>query len=131
MAVEPLESFFREYGIASLSDPLMLVARYAERFVVAGPRGSAVFTNDATFVDWLQHLQQFNQRIGMTSLTVVGITKTRPLSDRHLLPTVEWGATFTKTGERVVTFRISYRTRIPGRYSHTYRKRTRTTRCGH
>ncbi len=99
VAVEPeLESFFRDYGSTSLSDPAKLVARYAECFIVGGPRGSAVFTNDATFVDWLQDLQQFNQRVGMTSMTVVRITDTRPLSDRHVLPTVEWGATFTNRG---------------------------------
>jgi hypothetical protein len=106
---EQLDVFFRSYATASLgSDPARVATFYAAQFIVGGPGGSAVFTNDEKFLDWLRHVHQFNERTGMTSMEVLSVGAAEPLSNRHLLATVEWGATFTKTGERVIAFRISY-----------------------
>jgi hypothetical protein len=106
---DELEFFFRAYGAAAFGPTPELVASfYAESFIAAGPRGSAVFKNDEQFIAWLGEMRQFNERSGMTAMTVVSVNERRLLSERHQLVTVEWGARFEKTGNRLNTFRISY-----------------------
>jgi hypothetical protein len=103
------ETFFRNYGADALgAAPERIAAFYSESFIAAGPRGSAVFRNDEQFIDWLMQLHQFNESIGMTAMMVVSINDSKSLSGRHQLVTVEWGARFEKTGERLITFQISY-----------------------
>jgi actin-related protein len=103
------ETFFRGYGAAALGTaPERIASFYAESFIAGGPRGSAVFRNDEQFIDWLKQLHQLNKSSGMTAMTVVSITDSKSLSSRHQLVSVEWGARFEKTGERLITFEISY-----------------------
>src|SRR5688572_4439157 len=85
------ETFFRDYGAAALgAAPERIAALYAESFIAAGPRGSAVYRNDEQFINWLRQLHQFNESSGMTAMTVVSINDSKSLSGRHQLVTVEW-----------------------------------------
>ncbi|HEX3245604.1 MAG TPA: hypothetical protein VHX16_09365 [Chloroflexota bacterium] len=103
------ETFFRDYGAAALEPaPERIAALYAESFIVAGPRGSAVYTNDGQFLDWLRQVHEFNESSGMTAMMVVSIKDSTSLSGLHQLVRVEWGTRFKKTGERLITFQISY-----------------------
>lgn len=103
------ETLFRGYGAAALEGaPERIAAYYAESFIAGGPQGSAVFRNNERFVDWLTQLRQFNLSSGMTAMTLVSIKDSKSLSSRHQLVTVEWGTQFEKTGERPITFEISY-----------------------
>ena len=103
------ETFFRNYGAAALEGaPERIASFYAESFIAGGPNGSAVFRNDEQLIEWLMQLQQFNASTGMTAMTLVSINDSKPLSSRHQLVAVEWGANFEKTGERLITFEISY-----------------------
>ena len=54
------EEFFRDYAATS-RDPSAerIAAFYAPSFIAGGPRGSAVFNNDAAFLDWLRNLHEF------------------------------------------------------------------------
>ena len=104
-----LLSYFEDYA-ASAAEPsgARTAAFYADSFIAAGPRGSAVFENDHRFLDWLRNVREFNQRAGMLSVNVVSIESPVHLSPLHLLATVEWGARFRNASDRVITFRIAY-----------------------
>jgi hypothetical protein len=103
------EAFFRDYASTS-RDPSAerIAAFYAPSFIAGGPQGSAVFNNDAAFLDWLRNLHQFNERSGLVSVAVVSVATPLSLSPRHALVSVEWGMRFRKTGDRLITFRIAY-----------------------
>jgi hypothetical protein len=106
---DALLALFRDYGSAALgADAGRIAAFYADSFIAAGPRGSAVFANDDKFLSWLGQLHELNVKTRMTSMEVVSIDRQRPLSERHELANVEWGARFEKTGAQRITFRISY-----------------------
>jgi hypothetical protein len=103
-----LQRFFTDYADVSMSgDPARVAAFYAPNFIAAGPQGSMIFANDATFLEWLRGVSDFNRSAGMQSLAVVDIAGTE-LSERHTLATVTWGARFEKTGEQLITFAITY-----------------------
>jgi len=58
---DQLWSFFEGYAIASLdSDPEALADWYTDDFIVAGPAGTAVFSNDEKFRIWLRQVREFN-----------------------------------------------------------------------
>jgi hypothetical protein len=103
-----LRRFFEAYAQMSLgTNPKELAAAYAPTFLVAGPQGSQAFKNDRKFVKWLRELHEFNQARGMRGLSVVELRES-PLSPRHTLATVRWGAVFEKTGDRRIEFDIAY-----------------------
>jgi hypothetical protein len=102
------EEFFSRYAALSTgSTPEALARLYAPTFIVGGPQGSQAFTNDARFLEWLQQVASFNRQHGMQSITALAVHEV-PLSPLHALATVTWGARFEKTGERVLSFEISY-----------------------
>ena len=104
-----LKSFFDEYASVSFSDsPEHHAALYAPNFIAAGPAGSAVFANDAAFVDWLRKVREFNRQTGMQSVEVVTLGQPAVLSPIQILVKVEWGARFNKMEGRLITFCISY-----------------------
>jgi hypothetical protein len=108
-ADDTLLDLFRDYAAASRGhEPERVAGFYAESFIAAGPRGSAVFKNDDQFHEWLRQVEQFNQSTGMTSMTVVSVQEPLSLSEKHVLVTVDWGARFVKTGDRLITFQIAY-----------------------
>ena len=63
--------------------------------------------NDASFIEWLRQVADFNRQHGMRALMLVSIREAT-LSPLHALATVVWGARFEKTGDRVIDFEISY-----------------------
>ena len=104
-----LAALFRAYGAAALgTDPGGIAAFSADSVLAAGPTGSAVFQNDEHFVAWLRQVRRFNQDTGMTAMQVMSLGEPLSLSERHRLVSVEWGARFARTGDRVIRFRIAY-----------------------
>ena len=103
-----LPQFFERYANVSLGpEPEALATLYAPSFIVGGPQGSMMFPNDERFIDWLTQMSAFNRTHGMRALRPVAIDE-RPLSPRHTLATVRWGAQFDKTGDRLIEFDIAY-----------------------
>lgn len=103
-----LHQFFNDYATTSFGpEPEKLAAFYGDGFLVAAPQGSATFKNDEQFLAWLRQVHEFNQATGMTSMKVFAIEEHR-LSDLFTVATVEWGATFQKTRDDLITFKISY-----------------------
>ena len=105
---DDLYQFFTGYAAAALGDkPELLAALYAQSFLAAGPEGSAAFKNDDAFLQWLSQVHDFNRATGMTGMEVASVDEYR-LSDLFTVATVSWGATFRKTGNEVILFKISY-----------------------
>src|SRR5688572_20252445 len=103
-----LPQFFEEYAARSTgAHPEALTSFYAKTFIVAGPEGSQAFTNDAEFVAWLKQVGEFNREHGMRELCVLALDEA-PLSPRHTLATVRWGARFERTSDRLIEFQIAY-----------------------
>ena len=104
---ERLNEFFRRYSRASLGpEPERLADLYDSSFLAAGPRGGAAFKNDESFLDWLRQMNEGNRKSGMTAMKVDEVET--PLSDAYAIATVTWAATFRKTGDEPIRFRISY-----------------------
>lgn len=100
--------FFRQYAELSLGPaPERLAEFYDTSFLVAGPKGGAAFKNDDAFLAWLRQVKSFNETSGLTGMTVGDISET-PIGGGYTLVTVEWAATFQRTGERPIRFSISY-----------------------
>jgi hypothetical protein len=111
---EKLRDFFRRYALVSLGpEPEKLAEFYDSSFLAAGPKGGAAFKNDEAFLAWLREVHTFNVRSGMTSMTVNQVDETT-ISDDYTLAMVEWAATFQRTGDTPIRFRISYLLRQSG-----------------
>jgi hypothetical protein len=103
-----LRAFFGHYARVSMGDdPGALAALYAPTFLAGGPAGTLSFANDAKFREWLAGVRDFNRTHGMRSMEPLAVD-TQVLSPRHVLATVTWGASFEKTEDQVVSFRIAY-----------------------
>jgi len=56
---ERLVEFFERYSRASLGpEPERLAELYDASFLAAGPRGSAAFRNDESFLEWLRQTSE-------------------------------------------------------------------------
>jgi hypothetical protein len=111
---EKLRDYFERYARTALGpEPETLADFYDASFLAAGPKGGAAFTNDESFLAWLREVHAFNARSGMTSMAVDGVGET-PISDAWVLVTVEWAATFRRTGDTPIRFSISYLLRTSG-----------------
>lgn len=112
---EQHRDFFRRYALVSLGpEPEKLAEFYDTSFLAAGPRGGAAFRNDEAFLAWLRQAHTFNMTNGMTSMTVGEVRQT-PVSDDYTLVTVDWVATFQRTGDAPLQFSISYLLRQSGK----------------
>jgi hypothetical protein len=106
---DTLIAYFEDYVASSSEDSAARTAKfYADNFIAAGPRGSAVFKNDVHFVSWLMQVREHNRRAGLLSMRVASIEQSISLSPRHLLATVGWSATFRKAPGQPINFRITY-----------------------
>lgn len=105
---ERFSEFFRRYARTSLGpEPEKLADFYDGSFLAAGPAGGAAFKNDEAFLEWLRQVRDFNRKSGMMGMEVDEVVET-PLSDAYTIATVTWAATFRKTGDERIRFRISY-----------------------
>lgn len=109
---EEFRDFFRRYALVSLGpEPEKLAGVYDASFLAAGPKGGAAFRNDEAFLAWLREVRAFNLKSGMTSMEAGGIEET-PVGGGYTLVTVEWAATFRRTADAPIRFRISYLLRL-------------------
>ncbi len=109
---ESFQAFFERYASLSTgAHPEELAALYDDSFLAAGPEGGAAFRNDAAFLDWLRQVRDLNVQAGMTSLAPIEFESVA-ISAQYVLVTVRWAATFQKTGDTPIPFRISYLLRV-------------------
>ena len=106
--MQTVKQFFDNYNELSQGRDLnALAACYAEYFIAAGPKGMLTFSNDERFMEWLEEVQDFNQRSGMQSMKPIKIV-TMPIGEAYSMSTVTWSVEFPgKRGEPIL-FDISY-----------------------
>jgi len=103
-----IKNFFENYASVSMkSEPDLHADFYADDFIAAGPSGSAVYKNDAQFIEWLKRIYDFNKTTGMESIAAISVHD-NPISGQYSLASVEWGAKYKKTGEELINFEITY-----------------------
>ncbi|MBL0940369.1 MAG: hypothetical protein IBJ03_15850 [Gemmatimonadaceae bacterium] len=104
-----LREFFDRYASLSLgAEPEQLAELYDTNFLAAGPKGSATFTNDENFLAWLREVRDFNAESGMKLMAVAAVSDSTSVGPDFSLVTVEWAATFERTGDDPIQFSISY-----------------------
>jgi hypothetical protein len=110
-----LRSFFDQYAQATNEMKAATIAGfYADNFIAAGPKGNMVFRNDEKFLQWLNQLKEFNQQTGMGKMRIVQFEE-NPISGHYQMVNIEWGVTFQKTGDELITFNISYFVDVTGK----------------
>lgn len=77
---------------------------YADPFISASPDG-IIIRSRADFLTEARKVSEFYKSIGQTSLKTISVDET-PISDQHVIVKVRWGATFRKTGDKLVSLMI-------------------------
>jgi ketosteroid isomerase-like protein len=107
MTDEALKNLFTEFekAIGAL-DFEKIGELYADSFMAIGPDG-VITSSKAEFLEGAHQAGEFYKSIRQTSLTIVSLEETE-ISKHYSLVTVRWGATFSKTGDKLVEFDDSY-----------------------
>ncbi|MEZ0368286.1 MAG: DUF4440 domain-containing protein [Candidatus Sericytochromatia bacterium] len=79
---------------------------FADAFISAGPKG-AIAQSKAEFVKMAAQMAEHYRSIGQESVKILALDET-PISEQYALVKVHWGATFHKTGDRLIEFDVSY-----------------------
>jgi len=104
---DAVKKLFAQYEKAFSSlDVEKQVPLFAEHFISAGPRGSIALGKDE-FARMASKASQFYKSIGQTSVKILSMDETA-ISNEYSMVKVHWGATFAKTGNKLIEFDITY-----------------------
>jgi hypothetical protein len=104
---EATQKLFKEYEQAfNALDVAKQVPMFAEHFISAGPRGSIALSRDEFAKSALQ-AAEFYKSVGQTSAKILSMDETA-ISEEYSMVKVHWGATFKKTGDKLVEFDVTY-----------------------
>lgn len=104
---EATKKLFEEYERAfNALDVEKQVPFFAEHFISAGPRGSIAQSRDE-FAKLAHQAVEYYRSVGQTSARILSMDET-VISKEYSMVKVHWGATFKKTGEKVVEFDVTY-----------------------
>ena len=102
------KAFFTAYAEAGNNPDVEVIAGfYAKDFIIASPKGSGSYKNDAQFREWLKQVQAFNKEAGMESMKVKA-AKEIAICEEYTMVKVTWSATFRKMPDEPAVFDISY-----------------------
>ena len=79
---------------------------FAEHFISAGPGGSIALGRDE-FARMASKAAEFYRSIGQTSAKILSMDETA-ISREYSMVKVYWGATFEKTGNKLIEFEVTY-----------------------
>lgn len=82
------------------------VPLFAEHFISAGPGGSIALGRDE-FARMASKAAKFYKSVGQTSAKILSMDETA-ISSEYSMVKVHWGATFAKTGNRMIEFDVTY-----------------------
>ena len=82
------------------------VPLFAEHFISAGPRGSIAQGRDE-FARMASKAAEFYRSVGQTSAKILSMEETA-ISREYSMVKVHWGATFKKTGKKLIEFDVTY-----------------------
>jgi hypothetical protein len=82
------------------------VPLFAEHFISAGPKGSIAQSRDE-FAKMASQAVEFYKKVGQTSAKILSMEETA-ISQEYSMVKTHWGATFQKTGSKLVEFDVTY-----------------------
>jgi Domain of unknown function (DUF4440) len=101
------KKLFEEYERAfNALDVEKQVPFFAEHFMSAGPRGSIAINRDE-FAKSAHQAAEYYRSVGQTSARILSMEETA-ISKEYSMVKVHWGATFKKTGDRLIEFDVTY-----------------------
>ncbi len=104
---DSIKKLFTEYEKAfNVLEVEKQVPLFAEHFISAGPRGSIAQGRDE-FAKMASKAAEFYRSVGQTSAKILSMDET-PISDEYSMVKVHWGATFEKTGNKLIEFDVTY-----------------------
>jgi hypothetical protein len=107
MNTAKLEKLFSTYEKAFDKLDMKSIAQYyPDTFISAGPKGAMV-QNKKGFESWAEQASEMYRSIGQNSGRIIS-KKITPISNEYCIVTVQWGATYEKTGDEVIEFDVSY-----------------------
>lgn len=102
-----IKKLFEEYEKAfNAFEVEKQVPLFAEHFISAGPLGSIALGRDE-FARMAGKAAQFYRSVGQTSVKILRMDETA-ISDEYSMVKVHWGATFAKTGNKLIEFDVTY-----------------------
>ncbi|NJD77793.1 MAG: hypothetical protein FIB08_11975 [Candidatus Methanoperedens sp.] len=81
------------------------VSFFAEHFISAGPRGSIAQGRDE-FAKMASKAAEFYRSVGQTSAKILSMEETE-ITREYSMVKVHWGATFAKTGNKLIEFDVT------------------------
>ena len=104
---DAVKKLFEEYEKAfNALEVEKQVPLFAEHFISAGPRGSIALGRDE-FARMASKAAEFYRSVGQTSAKILSMNETA-ISSEYSMVKVRWGATFEKTGNKMIEFDITY-----------------------
>ncbi len=104
---EAVKKLFAEYEKAfNALEVEKQVPLFAEHFISAGPRGSIALGRDE-FARMAIKAAEFYRSVGQTSAKILSMDETT-ISSEYSMVKVHWGATFKKTGNKLIEFDVTY-----------------------
>jgi hypothetical protein len=110
---DAVKKLFEEYEKAfNALDVEKQVPLFAEHFISAGPRGSIALGRDE-FARMAGEAAKYYKSVGQTSAKILSMDET-VISSEYSMVKVHWGATFEKTGNKLIEFDVTYFIQITG-----------------
>jgi len=105
--INAVKKLFEEYEKAfNALDVEKQVPLFAEHFISAGPGGSIALGRDE-FARMAGKAAKFYKSVGQTSAKILSMDETA-ISSEYSMVKVHWGATFEKTGNKLIEFDVTY-----------------------
>ncbi len=104
---DDIKKLFAEYEKAfNALDVEKQMPLFVEHFISAGPQGSIALGRDE-FARMANEAAKFYRSVGQTSAKILSMDETA-ISKEYSMVKVHWGATFEKTGNKLLEFDVTY-----------------------
>lgn len=98
--------FFDEYG-ASFKDPEKIASAYGEFTLAVDPNFVGGLKGEREIQKTMNEIAKYQIKTGMRSMSVTAL-EIGEVAAPHYIAKVTWGAMFEKTGNRLITFDVTY-----------------------
>ncbi len=108
LSVSPsVKRLFEEYEKAfSALDVEKSAEFFADSFISAGPNGT-ITSSKAELLKSASKAAEFYRSVGQKSAKILSLDEV-PITEQYSMVKVHWGATFQKTGDKLIEFDVSY-----------------------
>jgi hypothetical protein len=85
---------------------------FADNFISAGPKGTIAMSKQQ-FTQMATQMAEQYRKLGQTGAKILSM-KEMPVSEHYTMVKTHWGATFQKTGDKLMEFDVSYLLQMTG-----------------